>query len=340
MNNGKELFLALIIYTIKEFLLGIYIFLLKSSFLIIGLILVIILVIIYKLVKNKEKRKYYIDLMLFCIIPGLVLYIATYILNCRIISIDQYSICTKYIFLGVLASFIFPIYCLLFVVIYTIVFKYRRKKGLADSLIKNRLSRYILKGAVFVIIIGGTIVIAYNSILSVGPNKADLVKKVESIFNSNGEKITNLNVEEINTFNELQSFNNKNEKKFWFVGKIDNIHVNGNITYKRIGDKWVFYKFLNSKVNDYGEIPNIYIAKESLVGENVLGVTIKNANDIKITNGFVNFNTGNAEYWVSYNDDKNKLEEEISFKNINNSWKLSKIGFVENENTLKFYNEM
>lgn len=340
MNNGKELFLALIIYTIKEFLLGIYIFLLKSSFLIIGLILVIILVIIYKLVKNKEKRKYYIDLMLFCIIPGLVLYIATYILNCRIISIDQYSICTKYIFLGVLASFIFPIYCLLFVVIYTIVFKYRRKKGLSDSLIKNRLSRYILKGAIFVIIIGGTIVIAYNSILSVGPNKADLVKKVESIFNSNGEKITNLNVEEINTFNELQSFNNTNEKKFWFVGKIDNIHVNGNITYKRIGDKWVFYKFLNSKVNDYGEIPNIYIAKESLVGENVLGVTIKNANDIKITNGFVNFNTGNAEYWVSYNDDKNKLEEEISFKNINNSWKLSKIGFVENENTLKFYNEM
>lgn len=340
MNNGKELFLALIIYTIKEFLLGIYIFLLKSSFLIIGLILVIILVIIYKLVKNKEKRKYYIDLMLFCIIPGLVLYIATYILNCRIISIDQYSICTKYIFLGVLASFIFPIYCLLFVVIYTIVFKYRRKKGLADSLIKNRLSRYILKGAVFVIIIGGTIVIAYNSILSVGPNKADLVKKVESIFNSNGEKITNLNVEEINTFNELQSFNNNNEKKFWFVGKIDNIHVNGNITYKRIGDKWVFYKFLNSKVNYYGEIPNIYIAKESLVGENVLGVTIKNANDIKITNGFVNFNTGNAEYWISYNDDKNKLEEEISFKNINNSWKLSKIGFVENENTLKFYNEM
>ncbi|WP_436513221.1 hypothetical protein [Clostridium thermobutyricum] len=340
MNNGKELFLALIIYTIKEFLLGIYIFLLKSSFLIIGLILFIILVIIYKLVKNKEKRKYYIDLMLFCIIPGLVLYIATYILNCRIISIDQYSICTKYIFLGVLASFIFPIYCLLFVVIYTIVFKYRRKKGLADSLIKNRLSRYILKGAVFVIIIGGTIVISYNSILSVGPNKADLVKKVESIFNSNGEKITNLNVEEINTFNELQSFNNNNEKKFWFVGKIDNIHVNGNITYKRIGDKWVFYKFLNSKVNDYGEIPNIYIAKESLVGENVLGVTIKNANDIKITNGFVNFNTGNAEYWVSYNDDKNKLEEEISFKNINNSWKLSKIGFVENENTLKFYNEM
>lgn len=340
MNNGKEIFLALIIYTIKEFLLGIYIFLLKSSFLIIGLILVIILVIIYKLVKNKDKRKYYIDLMLFCIIPGLVLYIATYILNCRIISIDQYSICTKYIFLGVLASFIFPIYWLLFVVIYTIVFKYRRKKGLADSLIKNRLSRYILKGAVFVIIIGGTIVIAYNSILSVGPNKADLVKKVESIFNSNGEKITNLNVEEINTFNELQSFNNNNEKKFWFVGKIDNIHVNGNITYKRIGDKWVFYKFLNSKVNDYGEIPNIYIAKESLVGENVLGVTIKNANDIKITNGFVNFNTGNAEYWVSYNDDKNKLEEEISFKNINNSWKLSKIGFVENENTLKFYNEM
>lgn len=340
MNNGKELFLALIIYTIKEFLLGIYIFLLKSSFLIIGLILVIILGIIYKLVKNKEKRKYYIDLMLFCIIPGLVLYIATYILNCRIISIDQYSICTKYIFLGVLASFIFPIYCLLFVVIYTIVFKYRRKKGLADSLIKNRLSRYILKGAVFIIIIGSTIVIAYNSILSVGPNKADLVKKVESIFNSNGEKITNLNVEEINTFNELQSFNNNNEKKFWFVGKIDNIHVNGNITYKRIGDKWVFYKFLNSKVNDYGEIPNIYIAKESLVGENVLGVTIKNANDIKITNGFVNFNTGNAEYWVSYNDDKNKLEEEISFKNINNSWKLSKIGFVENENTLKFYNEM
>ncbi|OPX49158.1 hypothetical protein [Clostridium thermobutyricum] len=340
MNNGKEIFLALIIYTIKEFLLGIYIFLLKSSFLIIGLILFIILFIIYKLVKNKEKRKYYIDLMLFCIIPGLVLYIATYILNCRIISIDQYSICTKYIFLGVLASFIFPIYCLLFVVIYTIVFKYRRKKGLADSLIKNRLSRYILKGAVFVIIIGGTIVIAYNSILSVGPNKADLVKKVESIFNSNGEKITNLNVEEINTFNELQSFNNTNEKKFWFVGKIDNIHVNGNITYKRIGDKWVFYKFLNSKVNDYGEIPNIYIAKESLVGENVLGVTIKNANDIKITNGFVNFNTGNAEYWVSYNDDKNKLEEEISFKNINNSWKLSKIGFVENENTLKFYNEM
>lgn len=340
MNNGKEIFLALIIYTIKEFLLGIYIFLLKSSFLIIGLILVIILFIIYKLVKNKEKRKYYIDLMLFCIIPGLVLYIATYILNCRIISIDQYSICTKYIFLGVLASFIFPIYCLLFVVIYTIVFKYRRKKGLSDSLIKNRLSRYILKGAVFVIIIGGTIVISYNSILSVGPNKADLIKKVESIFNSNGEKITNLNVEEINTFNELQSFNNTNEKKFWFVGKIDNIHVNGNITYKRIGDKWVFYKFLNSKVNDYGEIPNIYIAKESLVGENVLGVTIKNANDIKITNGFVNFNTGNAEYWVSYNDDKNKLEEEISFKNINNSWKLSKIGFVENENTLKFYNEM
>lgn len=93
-------------------------------------------------------------------------------------------------------------------------------------------------------------------------------------------------------------------------------------------------------MNDYGEMPNIYIAKESLVGENVLGVTIKNANDIKITNGFVNFNTGNAEYWISYNDDKNKLEEEISFKNINNSWKLSKIGFVENENTLKFYNEM
>ncbi len=93
-------------------------------------------------------------------------------------------------------------------------------------------------------------------------------------------------------------------------------------------------------MNDSGEIPNIYIAKESLVGENVLGVTIKNANDIKITNGFVNFNTGNAEYWISYNDDKNKLEEEISFKNINNSWKLSKIGFVENENTLKFYNEM
>ena len=65
MNNGKEIFLALIIYTIKEFLLGIYILLLKSSFLIIGLILVIILVIIYKLVKNKEKRKYYIDLMIY-----------------------------------------------------------------------------------------------------------------------------------------------------------------------------------------------------------------------------------------------------------------------------------
>lgn len=336
-----EIVLVLIIYTLKE-LLGIYIFFLTNSFLAIGLILVIALVIIYKLVKNKEKRKYYIDLMLFCIIPGLVLYTATYIFNCKNISLNQYLICNEYTFLDILASFIFPIYCLIFVVIYTRLFKYRKKKGLSDSLITNRLSRHILKGAVFLIIIGGIIVISYNSNLSVGPNKEDLVKKVESIFKANGENITNVNVEEINTFNEsneIKSCNN-NEKKFWFVGKIDNINVNGNITYKKIGDKWVFDKFLNSKVIDSGEIPNIYIAKESLVGENVLGVTIKNANDIKITNGFVSFNTGTAEYWISYNDDKNKLKEEISFKNINNSWKLSKIGFVENENTLKFYNAM
>lgn len=337
-----EIVLVLIIYTLKE-LLGIYKFFLTNSFLAIGLILVIALVIIYKLVKNKEKRKYYIDLMLFCIIPGLVLYTATYIFNCKNISLNQYLICDEYTFLDILASFIFPIYCLIFVVIYTRLFKYRKKKGLSDSLITNRLSRHILKGAVFLIIIGGIVVISYNSNLSVGPNKEDLVKKVESIFKASGENITNVNVEEINTFNEsneIKSCNNKNEKKFWFVGKIDNINVNGNITYKRIGDKWVFDKFLNSKVDDSGEIPNIYIAKESLVGENVLGVTIKNANDIKITNGFVSFNTGTAEYWISYNDDKNKLKEEISFKNINNSWKLSKIGFVENENTLKFYNAM
>ncbi len=90
MKNG--IVLVLIIYTLKE-LLGIYKFFLTNSFLAIGLILVIALVIIYKLVKNKEKRKYYIDLMLFCIIPGLVLYTATYIFNCKNISVNQYLIC-------------------------------------------------------------------------------------------------------------------------------------------------------------------------------------------------------------------------------------------------------
>lgn len=194
-----------------------------------------------------------------------------------------------------------------------------------------------------IICIGLIFLIENNYILSTGPSKKTLVKKVESVFNSKGENIDNVIVDEISTFNEtdtLKPYTSSNKKRFWFGGKVGKIQVSGDMVYKKTWDKWELCSFGNLKDDQFEGIPNVYLEEQSLVGEHALGVTIKNLDDIKLTSGYANFNTGKAEYWFTYKDDKGSLREEVSFKNVNNTWKFSNIGFIENENTLKFYNEM
>ena len=347
MKFGKELIrlsCILLIFIFLQGIIGVFGIIINNLLLLIGLAVIIVLELISKFICDKENKKYYINVLLFFVIPGAVLYTSMYIFNLKVYSLYMHTIDTQYYsYLYLLANWIFPIYSISFIFMYGKIFKYRKDNGLDYSLIKNTMLRNSLKSLILIVFIGGILLISFESIIIVGPNKNKIIKNIESVFNENGQNIKKVSIEEINEFDAsstVQPCISSNKKKFWFVGEIGNIQVTGNIIYKKEWDKWKFCNLVNLKDGKFEGIPNIYLEKQSLVGEKVLGVTVKNADDIKIIDGNVNFNNGYATYWILYKDDKSCLKEELSFNNINNTWKFSNIGFVENENTLKFYNEM